>query len=221
MQEGAAPVGVQAAAIQAITGIGFPATLGEVQVRPVTGGLIGLGAGAADGLDEQPTDSQCVVAHHLGLEPPASLPGEPKVVRILIGHRLGGHGALAVGAAADHELDHVFNVPALFHELNGKPVEQRGMRWWRALGAEVIQRRSQPAPVEHRPQAVDEHARGQRVILRHNPVGKIHATRAALGLLAELQEARHGRLHLFAGIIEPIAARQHTHHARLAHTGGN
>ena len=64
-----------------------------------------------------------------------------------------------------------------------------------------------PAPVEHRPQAVDEHARGQRVILRHNPVREIHATRAAFGRLAKLQESRHGWLNLIAGIIQPVAAR--------------
>ena len=103
---------------------------------------------------------------------------------------------MAVSAAADHEFHHVFYVPTVFHELNGQPIEQCGVRGRGALRAKIIQRRGQPAPVEHRPQAVDEHARGQRVILRHNPFGEIHATRAAFGRLAKLQESRHGRLNL-------------------------
>ena len=207
MQEGAAPVGVQAAAVQTLTGVCFPTAFGKIQVRPVSGGLIRLGTGAADSLHEQSTNGERVVAHHLGLEPPTALPGKPKVVGILVRHSLGRHGALAVGAAADHEFHHVFYVPTVFHELNGQPIEQCGVRGRGALRTKIIQRRGQPAPVEHRPQAVDEHARSQRVIPRHNPVGKIHATRAAFWRFAKLQESGHGWLNLIAGVIQPVAAR--------------
>ena len=56
-----------------------------------------------------------------------------------------------------------FHVPAALHEIDRQPVEQFGMAWVLALGAEVSGRCDEAGAEEHFPESVHGDARGERV----------------------------------------------------------
>ena len=131
---------------------------------PVTHWLVRLDAGPADRLGQQPAHGEGVVAHHLRVEPPATLPREPFVERIGGQSFRGGDGGLAIRAAGDEQLHRALDIPAVIHEIGRQPVEQLRVRGRRTLCTEVVQRHGKPAPEAQRPQPVDHHAGGERVI---------------------------------------------------------
>ena len=90
----------------------------EVEVLPVTVGLVGIHAGAADLRDEQTADGQGVIAYLLGFQPAAALAGQFAVVRIARSGLRRGLRDLPVGLAGDDQADHVLDIPAAVHELD-------------------------------------------------------------------------------------------------------
>ena len=101
--------------------------VGKVEERPVAGRLIRLDARPADLRRQQAADRQGVVAHHLGVEAEAVLPGQPDVGRVALAQLLRRHRRLPVGVRHHHQLQHVLHVPAAVDELDGQPVEQFGV----------------------------------------------------------------------------------------------
>ena len=144
----ALPPGVEAAAPDVFVGAALPLADGEVEIFPIAGRLVGFHAGAAGALHEQAGNGEGVVAHELGIEPPAAAAGELAVLGITRQHFRRGDGRARVGFARDHEADHVAQVPAALHEFAGQPVEERLVRGDFALRAEVVERLHQPAAVE-------------------------------------------------------------------------
>ena len=69
------------------------------------------------------------------------------------------------------------HAPALLDELDRQPVEQLGVRRRRAHRAEVLARLDEAAPVQRLPEAVDHHARGQRVVAADQPARQAEAIR--------------------------------------------
>ena len=87
-----------------------------------------------------------------------------------------------------------WRVELRMHELRRQPVEQLGMRRPLALRAEIVERLRQPGAEELAPRAVDEHARGQRIVARDQPVRQIEARRALAPGVERAEEARNRRL---------------------------
>ena len=56
-----------------------------------------------------------------------------------------------------------FDVPAVVHEIDGEPVEQLGVAWVFALGAEVGGGGDEAGAEEHLPDAIHCDAGGERV----------------------------------------------------------
>ncbi len=77
----------------------------------------------------------------------------------------------------------LLDAPAPLHELDGQPVEQLRMRRLLAHLAEVVERRDDAAAEVVVPHAVDDHARGERILGRPDPLGERQppSRRAAIG----------------------------------------
>ena len=92
----------------------------------------------------------------LGLKPPfRHLPAEP-VLRVGVGILRMVLGRKLVGARGDEVGDELFDRPPVLHELDGEVVEQLGVRWCFAGGAEVIDGADEPSSEEVVPNAVHE-----------------------------------------------------------------
>src|SRR5262245_37955043 len=63
----------------------------------------------------------------------------------------------------------MFYAPSAFDELDRQPIEQRGMRRLLAARTEIFRRRDQPRADILLPDAVDDHARRQRIVFVHDP----------------------------------------------------
>ena len=215
MQKRAAPIRVQAAAVAAFARGIFPFAFREIQIRPITGRLIRLHAAAAHGINQQPADRERVVADHFRLEPEAALPRELRVVGILEAQVRRVARRALIRVRQRDALERLLDVPAAVEEVRREPVEHLGMRGVRALRAKILERRDEAAAKHDFPQAIHEHARDERVVARREPLGEIEARGAAVPGLHAAQRHGHRRLHRRAGIIQPVAARQHAHHAWL------
>ena len=79
-------------------------------------------------------------------------------------------GTLPVNARHHDQLGQLLHGPAIVHELRGQPVQQFGMRRHAAAMAEIAGRRHQALPEVILPDAVDHHARGQRIVFAGDPV---------------------------------------------------
>ncbi len=84
MQEGTLPEGVDAASIEFRAAAGRVLALGEIERREVAIGLVGLGAGAAELLDEQAGNGERDIADHFGIHAEAALAREQAIVRIAL-----------------------------------------------------------------------------------------------------------------------------------------
>ena len=84
----------------------------------------------------------------------------------------GGVGLHAVGVRRDEQAMDVLHLPAVVHQLDGQPIEQRLIARLRAAQAEVEhvvdERRAEVA----QPDVVDGHAGGERVLAVGDPAGE-------------------------------------------------
>ena len=86
----------------------------------------------------------------------------------------------------------MFDVPAAFDKFDGQPVEQFGVGRPFALRPHVVEPLREAGAEIHFPHPVDEHSRGQRVIARDDPVGKIEPCEPLAGDLRLRQKRGHG-----------------------------
>ena len=121
------PMRVERTPIKIVSAAVLPFARRKIQMRPVPGGLVRFHAGAADFGDEQTADSQCVVAHHLGIDAEPSLPAQPAVFRVELAQPGGSLGRLAVRSRQNDELNDVLDVPSGVDELAGQPVQEKRM----------------------------------------------------------------------------------------------
>src|SRR5581483_9724178 len=70
--------------------------------------------------------------------------------------------------------------PAALDEAAGEPVEQLGVRGRLAAGAEIVGRGDDAASEMPLPDAIDHHARGQRILLVGDPLRELEAAAALL-----------------------------------------
>ena len=76
---------------------------------------------------------------------------------------------LPIGRARDDGLEHGFHVPAALLKLDRQPIEQLRMRRRFTLRAEILRCLHQPGTEEHLPEAIDSHARRERVFGADKP----------------------------------------------------
>ena len=100
------------------------------------------------------------------------------------------------------------------HEFRGQPVDQLRIDGPLALRAEIFQNLGKTRAEELAPQAVDEGARGERILLGDDPVRQIQARGAAAIGFQLGKKRRDGRLHDFVRFIHPVGARQNARDAR-------
>ena len=62
-----------------------------------------------------------------------------------------------------------FDLPAMLDEVRGQPVEEFGVGWLVALGAEIVRCFDNPFSEVRLPDAIDDDARGQRVVITGDP----------------------------------------------------
>ena len=114
----------------------------------------------------------------------------PRASRRFSGSRATSSGEarriLAIGGREDHPLHQRLDVPARVDELARQPVEQFGMTGPLALHAEVVAGLDQALTEQLLPEAIDHHARGQRMVGLGEPLRQPQAVlRRALGPGAE------------------------------------
>ena len=104
--------------------------------------------------------------------------------------------------------------PAAGDELPCQPVEQFGMRRPVALQAEIVFRGDQALAEIGLPDAIDRHARRQRMVAARPASGQNRAGRAAAPRDQRRQHGRHAGLHRGAGL-QKVAADVNVRFARL------
>ena len=105
---------------------------------------------------------------------------EEVVVRVVIEELLcvGVTGALLVGLGRDDHLMQALDLPAVFHEVGGQPVEQFRVRGLGAFDTKVVRVAGDGLAKMLLPDAVDDGAGGQRVVRVRDPLGEGQATTA-------------------------------------------
>jgi hypothetical protein len=115
------------------------------------------------------------VAHDLGLDAEAVLPGEKLVLRIAVEQLGTVTGALAIGLGQDDPADERLARPAFRDEFRGEPIEQLGMSGTITPHPEILGRGHEPLAEQLRPEVVRDDARRQRIFTTHQPTGEIEA----------------------------------------------
>ena len=95
------PVGVEAAAVEALPLVGLPGALREVEIIPVALRLVGLHAWSPHLSHEQPRRRQRRVADHLRLDAEPVLPAEEPVLGITLDRGPRRGAAALIGATGD------------------------------------------------------------------------------------------------------------------------
>ena len=132
----------------------------------------------AEGAVELPRYGQQRVPQRLELQPAAVHPPEQEVVGVDVG--VGGvvvARLLVYGGLHDQPVQ-VFDGPTVFHEVIGQVVQHGGMRGRGRADAEIARSGYQRAVEMVHPDAVDHHARGQRIILAGDGLGQLQAAAA-------------------------------------------
>src|SRR5207247_610850 len=155
-------------------GVGGP-FLGGLREGIHAVGLRRLDAGAAERAVQEAAGRESRIANDLGIETDSLLPGEQQIARVLVLQVGAEAGRLAVGAAGDNQAVHLFGRPALANKLAGKPIEQLGMRGWRALRAEVFFGLDEAAAKIAHPEAVYLDARREGVFEVDKPASEVEA----------------------------------------------
>ena len=112
---------------------------------------------------ELPARGEHRVADRLGIEPARACAPEQAVVGIGLEVRRVARAAELVGAAEHDRADELLHRPAVAHELHGERVEQFGMARLLAGRAEIIRRAHEALAEEMQPDAIHQHARGERI----------------------------------------------------------
>ena len=115
-----------------------------------------MDATAPDIANQQTTDGKCVVSNELRIQSESRLAGVELVVRIHTLQFVGRLCRLLVSLGHQHQTNDVFHVPVVFHQLNGKPIEQFRVCRQAALSTEIIERRRQALPVKQFPKTIDQ-----------------------------------------------------------------
>src|SRR6267143_5669240 len=87
------------------------------------------------------------------------------------------------------------------------------------LRAEIVERFRQSGPEELAPGAVDECARGERVVTRRQPPGEVEPRRALALRVECAEEAWNRGLDDRRRVVHPVAARQDTRHRGIDRRG--
>ncbi len=206
---------VDSSAIEVLSLVRLVAALGEVEVRPVSFGLIGPDADSSCSQRKQPGHRQGVITNELSLQPSTSLPPEqaiPGVGLLVVGSN---HRGALVGLAYKDRPQKLLYVPAILNKFERQPVQQLRMAWNASLGAKVIESLDDPSPHEQPPGPVDEHPRDQWVVFSSQPTGEGHTGTPCLftGRIAK-KPGGPGVNHL-AGIIQPVPPGQDPHFTRF------
>lgn len=121
---------------------------------------------------ERSGDRQQGVSNRLAVEPAAILPPEKAVLGIHLQILLDGSARLAVCCRRDDQAMEPLHTPAVRGEFDAQPVEQFGMGRFRSVDAEIAGGGDDPLVEMELPKPVDEHAGGQRVARRGEPIGE-------------------------------------------------
>ena len=92
-----------------------------------------------------------------------------------------------------------FHAPAAFAELDRQPIEQRAVDGILALHAEVLGGFDDARAEEMLPDAIDLHARGQRMLGGHQPAGEAEPILRRI-LRQRRQKCGRGERDLFPGL---------------------
>ena len=126
------------------------------------------------------------IAHLLRIQPSRRVMPQEHIFRVGqkrlldIGTRIFNFTLHSIRCAGHHQPVYLFQAPAVFHECRRQPVEQFGMCRLVAEAAKVARVRRQPATEMLLPQAVHQHARGERIFRRSNPVRQRRAPASGL-----------------------------------------
>ena len=112
----------------------------------------------------------------------------------------------------------MFQVPTAVYELAGQPVQQRLVGRQFSLRAQIVHDPGKTEAEELLPETVHDHARGQGVFTRHQPIRQIKAVQPppVWRLIGTHQVCRQRRLEDFARLDQKVATRQHAHRSRLS-----
>ena len=148
---------------------------------------------------EQAGDRQRLVAQHFGREATARAACQQAVLRIAFGERRTDRGRLLIGRRRNEQLEHALGIPAAIAIVDRQPIEQLGMRRGFALRAELLGRFDDADAEQLLPQAIDGHARGERIVGVDEPIGQAEAIelRAAA---SRMQRRGHAGGDRFAGV---------------------
>src|SRR5215510_9421435 len=160
-------------------------------------------------------DGEDAVPQRLGFETARIHPPQQPVFRVFGGGLLVESARLAVGIREQDQTMHRLPTPATLHEFGRHPVEQLGMARTISRGAEIAGRLHDALPEMVLPDAIDGHARGQRVVGARDPFGQLATAISRIEVHVASQDLRRPRLNFFA-LVPPIAAFEQVGLARIA-----
>ena len=119
--------------------------------------------------------------------------------------------------AGENALHEPLHIPAVLDELHRQPVEQFGVHRQLALRAEVRAGFYEAHAEELLPNAVDRHARGERVLAVHQPIGEIETI--VITLLRLSRQRRQKRRHIATYFFSRPIVLATKHHKALTRLG--
>ena len=222
IRRGAAPLGVERAAVHVFAGAVLPVEAAAEGRRETEVRLRRTHRRAVHFARKQPARRERLVAHHLGAEPEARPAREQPVAGVALGQRGRDFRRLPIRRRGHEQPEKLLHVPLFAHQLGGQPVEQLGVRRQLALRAEFLARPHDAGAEDGFPKAVRGHARRERIGVVHQPAREREAVLRRSG--GEGRKRRgHALLHLL-GQREIIAAKLHPRLAllpgfKVAHDG--
>ena len=223
VNKGPFPEGVESATIQFFAVVlfilvGVPDAF--VGVGPVSFGLVWLYTFAADLSVKQAGDGQGIISNEFSRKAKRRLMGEQAIEGVACDNLWCGDGLLLVRVRGGDEGNHMFHVPAAFHELDREPVEQLGMGGPFTLITQVVEDIGEACAEEQIPQSIHLHACGEGILWTGDPVCEVEAV-GAFSLIDLSEECRNSGLHDFAAGVHPVATVEYAHGAGFAHRLGD
>ena len=157
------PIRVQAAAVEIGPLVPLIKCIGA-DAFPHVGRLVRLDARSTDPLDQQTGSLQRRIAQHLGVHPEARATGEQTVLRIALDVFGGRLDRLPIRRRHDEHLVQPLDLPPVFDEIDGEPVEQLGVRRPAAHQAQVATGFDEAGAKHFLPHPVDGDAGRERVV---------------------------------------------------------
>ena len=168
------------------------------------------------------------VTQGLGVQPAQREVTEQPVVRIELSGLLRSRGCLAVGGGVEDQPVQLLDRPTLVDELERQIVEQLGMAGPSSGHAEVVRRGHQPLAEVVLPDAVDEHARKERVRRRRDPAGEgsaspgsIRSARDGVGIPRRRECGQGSWLDFLARLVVQAAEQEAMHRRLRCHLDGH